>query len=45
MRGWNMATWPDADRLAVRADLLACRIRQQCQGLKGAERQKSRSST
>lgn len=38
MRGYNMAEWPDAERRAVNADLIACRIRQKCKGLR--DRQK-----
>lgn len=35
----NMATWPAAKRLAVQADLLACRIRWECRALGERERQ------
>ena len=38
--GWNLATRSPAERLAVAADRIACHIRHQCQGLKGAERQR-----
>ena len=34
----NIANRPPAERLAIHADLLACRIRHQCKGLKGAEK-------
>jgi len=37
---YNMAEWPIAERKALNADLIACRIRQECKGMAQADRQK-----
>lgn len=38
--GFNLATLPAEARAALNADLIACRIRWECRGLKGQERQR-----
>ena len=37
----NLALLSPQERQAMQADLIACRIRAQCKGLKGAEKQKA----
>ena len=40
----NLASLPPAERKRIEADKIACLIRWNCQGLKGAERQRQGSA-